>query len=319
MNGRQFGIELEISNISMRQSYEAIKAIGVKVEIESYNHTDHEDHWKIVRDGSVRDGHEVVSPILVGQQGLDESIRVADALRAAGASANRTCGFHVHFDANSMSAAEVRTICTRYAKFEDQIDAFMPKSRRANENRYCNSVIERFGTRRFLDAASIEDMARALGDRYYKVNLQAYLRHHTVEFRQHSGTVDSGKIKNWILFLNDFVNESCRLANATTTAEGTTKIQKHWQNLINLLVENDGMLASEIIERLGIQLHSLRGQISHMRAAGIAIQTTRTPNGSIYRFAGTAQAETPTEDALYNGVNAETREFLTRRAQRFAT
>lgn len=131
MNGRQFGIELEISNISIRQSYEAIKAIGVKVEIESYNHTDHEDHWKIVRDGSVRDGHEVVSPILVGQQGLDESIRVADALSAAGASANRTCGFHVHFDANSMSAAEVRTICTRYAKFEDQIYAFMPKSRRA--------------------------------------------------------------------------------------------------------------------------------------------------------------------------------------------
>lgn len=50
------------------------------------------------------------------------------------------------------------------------------------------------------------------------------------------------------------------------------------------------MLASKIIERLGIQPHSLRGQISHMRAAGIAIQTTRTPNGSIYRFAGTARA-----------------------------
>ncbi len=90
MNGRKFGIELEISNICMRQSYETIRAIGIRVEIEGYNHTDHKDHWKIVSDGSVVNGHEVVSPILHGQVGLDEAVKVANALKAVGANANKT-------------------------------------------------------------------------------------------------------------------------------------------------------------------------------------------------------------------------------------
>ena len=319
MNGRKFGIELEISNISMRQSYEAIKAIGVKVEIESYNHTDHKDHWKIVRDGSVDNGHEVVSPILIGQAGLDETVRVANALKTAEASANKTCGFHVHFDARNMNLDEIRTICTRYAKYEAEIDRFMPRSRRADNNRYCRSVVREFGYTEFKTATTIERLADAQEDRYFKVNLKAYLRHHTIEFRQHSGTVEAEKIQNWILFLNDFVNESIRIANGTASSDTTAtspKIQKHWQNLIDLLAENNGMLASDIISRLGIQPHSLRGQISHMRAAGIAITTKRTPAGSIYSFAGTAQ--TNRVDALFNGVNAATRDFLNRRAQMLA-
>lgn len=310
MNGRKFGIELEISNISMRQSYEAIRAIGIRVEIEGYNHTDHADHWKIVRDGSVENGHEVVSPILIGQDGLNEAVRVANALKAAGASANKTCGFHVHFDAHEMTVNEIRTICTRYAKYEAEIDRFMPRSRRADNNRFCRSVVREFGYTEFKTATTVERLADAQEDRYFKVNLKAYLRHHTIEFRQHSGTVEAEKIQNWILFLDDFVNESVRIANGTTAT--APKIQKHWQNLIDLLAEGDGMLASDIISRLGIQPHSLRGQISHMRAAGIAITTKRTPAGSIYSYAGTVQPAN--EDALFNGVNAATREFLNRRA-----
>ena len=314
MNGRKFGIELEISNISMRQSYEAIKAIGIRVEIEGYNHTDHADHWKIVRDGSVENGHEVVSPILIGQDGLNEAVRVANALKAAGASANKTCGFHVHFDAHEMTVNEIRTICTRYAKYEAEIDRFMPRSRRADNNRFCHTVVHEFVSTAFQTATTIERLADAQESRYFKVNLKAYLRHHTIEFRQHSGTVEAEKIQNWILFLDDFVNESIRIANGTTAT--APKIQKHWQNLIDLLAESNGMLAGDLISLLGIQPHSLRGQISHMRAAGIAITTKRTPAGSIYSYAGTAH---PTnEDALFNGVNAATRDFLNRRSQMLA-
>lgn len=315
MNDRQFGIELEICSISMRQSYEAIRTIGIRVEIERYNHTDHADHWKIVRDASVDNGHEVVSPILRGQNGLDDAVRVANALKAAGASANKTCGFHVHFDARNMNVNEIRTICTRYAKYEAEIDRFMPRSRRADNNRYCRSVVREFGYTAFQTATTIEKLADAQEDRYFKVNLKAYLRHHTIEFRQHSGTVEADKIQNWILFLNDFVNESIRIANGTTVT--APKIQKHWKNLIDLLADGNGMLASDIISHLGIQSHSLRGQISHMRAAGIAITTKRTPAGSVYSYAGTAQISN--EDALFNGVNAATRDFLNHRAQMLAT
>ena len=308
---RKFGIELEITRISKGECLRAIRAAGVAVDIEGYNHIDYADHWKIVNDGSVQDGFELVSPILDGQAGLDEALRVSAAISTAGASANKTCGFHVHFDAWSMNVAEIRMICKRYAAFEEKIDSFMPESRRGNNNQYCKSVVHEFSKSAYNAARTPAELADAQYDRYFKVNLRAYLRHHTIEFRQHSGTADPEKIKNWVLFLNDFINESIRLASLPGCQSETH--QKHWQNLIDLISGNDGMLASEIIGRLGIQPHSLRGQISHMRAAGIAITTTRTPAGSIYKY-----CKEDAQDALFNGVDTETKEFYMRRAAQMA-
>ena len=42
-------------------------------------------------------------------------------------------------------------------------------------------------------------------DRYHKVNFEAYSRHRTVEFRQHSGTTNFTKMENWIRFLNGLI------------------------------------------------------------------------------------------------------------------
>ena len=38
-----------------------------------------------------------------------------------------------------------------------------------------------------------------------KVNLEAYSRHRTVEFRQHSGTINFTKIENWVRFLGRMI------------------------------------------------------------------------------------------------------------------
>ena len=59
-----------------------------------------------------------------------------------GATANRSCGYHVHLDAADLTASDIRAIVTRYADHESEIDAFMPPSRRGNANTYCGSVIE---------------------------------------------------------------------------------------------------------------------------------------------------------------------------------
>ena len=45
-------------------------------------------------------------------------------------------------------------------------------------------------------------------DRYYKVNAVAYDRHKTIEFRQHSGTIEYEKISNWVMFLARLVEYS---------------------------------------------------------------------------------------------------------------
>ena len=59
---------------------------------------------------------------------------------------------------------------------------------------------------RINEASTIHDLQRAFGsDRYYKVNLEAYSRHRTVEFRQHSGTINFAKMEKWIRFLNGLI------------------------------------------------------------------------------------------------------------------
>lgn len=40
------------------------------------------------------------------------------------------------------------------------------------------------------------------------MNAESYLRHKTVEFRQHSGTTDYEKIANWINFLRKLIQYS---------------------------------------------------------------------------------------------------------------
>ena len=101
----------------------------------------------------------MVSPILRGEAGLDEACRAAEALENAGASIDKECGLHVHFDAASFTAGELRTACLRYAKFKAEIDAFMPKSRRGNENRFCRATSGCFlNNASFMRASSKESL-----------------------------------------------------------------------------------------------------------------------------------------------------------------
>jgi hypothetical protein len=51
---------------------------------------------------------------------------------------------------------------------------------------------------------------RVESDRYYKLNMTAFWRHRTIEFRQHSGTVDADKAINWIRLLIQFVNRAAK-------------------------------------------------------------------------------------------------------------
>lgn len=312
---RNFGIEMEFNGLTMQQSLAALKRAGLKAQIEGYNHDDHADGtWKIVTDASVSRGHEVVSPILRGEAGIAEARRAAEALEKAGATIDISCGLHVHFDAASFTADELRTACIRYAKHESEIDAFMPKSRRANENRFCRATTGCFlNNASFMRATSKESLARSQGSRYFKVNLEAYLRHQTIEFRQHSGTVDSGKIENWVRFLAAFLDESVRVAHQGTNG---IRLQPAQQNLVDLISRDGGMTAEALQERLGLLPHSLRGAISIIRKRGVSIVSSRENGTTTYR--AFTSSEAPREDALFNGVDDSVRAFYAIRAARLA-
>lgn len=299
---KKFGVEIEFSGISEARTLAALRNAGIQVQAERYNHTDHADHWKIVPDGSVANGREVVSPILCGMDGLLEAARVATALNKAGATINQTCGLHVHFDAAELSVNAVRTICERYAKHEAQIDAFMPASRRANNNSYCRTLAGVVGRHDFKQARTVRDLAGAQETRYFKINLHAYLRHQTIEFRQHSGTVDATKIINWVLFLNAFIDESVRIASTNTASEAVAP-------LLALFAERSELSIHEMAEALGCSVPSCVGRILGARKSGFDIEKLR---GSRYRLNVT------TTDDLFDGVPESIKMFYQVRALELA-
>lgn len=208
---RSFGIELEIVHRNQRQLRDAIRSRGITCEIEGYNHSTRR-HWKIVSDASVNGGYELVSPVLKGESGLDEVKAVCEALSEVGALINKSCGFHAHFGTDDFkeSISVWRNLYINYATLEEEIDAFMPPSRRRNT--YCASLKVRGWREKMENARTLVELEKAITkrSRYFKLNSQSYWRHGTVEFRQHSGTIEFDKIRNWLLFCARFIELSKR-------------------------------------------------------------------------------------------------------------
>ena len=115
-----------------------------------------------------------------------------------------------------------RNLFHNYATLEPLIDGWMAKSRRANNNTYCKSMRVANWASRIASATTLDGMERAVTgtNRYYKLNVQAYWRHHTAEFRQHGGTIEFEKIANWVLFTSRLIEFSkTQRVNAGTFEE----------------------------------------------------------------------------------------------------
>ena len=198
---RNFGVEIEACNCTRERLARELTAAGINVQVEGYNHTDHTDHWKLVTDSSLSGNNtfELVSPILHGEQGLEELEKVCWVLDLCNAKVNDTCGLHVHMDAAEFDLTTWKNLILTYKRLEGVIDNFMPHSRR--NNRYCKALTA-ITENSIKHARNIGDLRAAFfHNRYHKVNLEAYTRHRTVEFRQHGGSTNFTKMSAWIHFL----------------------------------------------------------------------------------------------------------------------
>lgn len=219
---RTFGIEIEAFGPSINEVVSAIRAKGIDCQGEYYNHTTRA-HWKVVTDASVPGGFEVVSPVLQGDDGMEQLKKVCQALEQAGARINKNCGLHAHFGASDITETSSlwKHLYRNYARLEDAIDSFMPQSRRANNNQYCQSMrVADFETR-LESATTLRQIESTItrSSRYFKLNSQSYWRHKTIEFRQHSGTIEFEKISNWVLFCARFVEFARKGKDAGTDFE----------------------------------------------------------------------------------------------------
>jgi hypothetical protein len=302
----------------------AISAAEIPCASEIYNHAPREA-WKVVTDGSLGDysrGAEVVSPVLKGPEGLDAVRRAAIAIQAFGATVDRRCGLHVHvgvpegrrpgsFSTEPQSPVAIefmKRVGAIYAKHEPAIDGCLAPSRRVNN--YCKAV---GWAARAASAETLQDLQRVTNnDRYCKVNLMSYWRHGTVEFRQHSGTVESNKIINWIRFClalaskatdngHDVGLVSAVLTQTIPVARG--RRLHGWQQIQKCRVVNpkrrgsaahrlwelyrDGMTVSEALEAAmasGFTYDRVNGDLNYNISRGlmnlVRIETNETVNTS---------------------------------------
>lgn len=217
---RNFGVEIEAYNCTRDRLARELTAAGISVQVEGYNHTDHADHWKLVTDASLHGNNtfELVSPILHGGQGLEELEKVCWVLDLCDVKVNDSCGLHVHMDTAEFDLQTWKNLILTYKRLEGVIDHFMPRSRR--NNTYCKrlTAITEAAINR---ASTISDLRAAFSNnRYHKVNLEAYARHRTVEFRQHGGSTNFTKMSTWIHFLAKMITFAKQgQVNAGTTLQ----------------------------------------------------------------------------------------------------
>lgn len=218
-----FGVEIECFNITREALIAAATSRRINVHSEGYNHTDNRRYYKLVSDASIHGENpvECVSPILKGAAGMDSLRAVCNALNECGARVNKSTGLHVHFDASGISEAHFCNIIKNYRYVERAVDSFMPDSRRANNNIYCKSMSHLYRLNWIDGIESRDELIRYIDTRYYKVNVLAFQRHGTIEFRQHSGTTDFTKIERWIFFLRKLIaySEKNRIEQVCHTVE----------------------------------------------------------------------------------------------------
>lgn len=341
-NNYRFGVEIEFTGAELRTVETEMQAIlaGTSIDVvrEGYNHVTR-PHWKITTDATVTEhrnyssgdgfGGELVSPILEGEAGLLELKKVLEALNSVqGVAVDVRCGLHVHLSWDGMTTTHVKNIVRRYAANETQIDGWMPRSRKANNSRWCSSIAgNRYPLRDIANHQGTLERMAGLAGRYYKVNLQCLSRYGTVEFRQHSGTTDYTKISAWVKFLMGF----CEASKTSSVDAQTYNRSKRTQAFgeVRELFESKGWDV-----KFGGGKWTFRNELGHCHAIktnnemfafyvdgvcnskGLAKKSRQTLNDAFATF--WSECFTDEVDSLFKNVDTDTQEFLNNRAAQLA-
>jgi len=126
-----------------------------------------------------RGGTEVTF-LFDANKGYDQLSRILKVLNGMGAEVDVNCGLHVHLNQHNTNADEALELGKKVEKFLPILFSLIPESRR--QNRYCQP-----------QASDSE--------RYSAINLTAFRKHNTIEYRMHTGSTNFNKIKNWIELL----------------------------------------------------------------------------------------------------------------------
>ena len=262
---RKFGIELEGIGMSQCEVADLLRANGIPCHNEGYTH-DVMRKWKVVWDQTLQrsasSSFELVSPPLEGEAGIAEVERVVKLVNNAGAGVNRDCGIHVHVDMNNAKPRHIANVYNRYRDFEEVIDAFMPVSRRGNNNTMIYSLKD---SAKLAPRSTARATVQQRSNRYCKVNLKSFITYGTMEFRHHSGSFNVSKVTSWIKFLLQFVDASEVEAPGSAQHPG---LPPKLQAVVDYIDSNAPRNAAALAQGIGSTADSVYTMISMLRARG---------------------------------------------------
>ena len=192
-----FGVEFEGCGVEQGILADALTEEGLITLREGYNHATR-NHFKVVSDASVHGPNpfELVTPKLFGADGFAKLRTLCRVVRQMGGDANVSTGLHVHVDAWNCTIRDARSLLGLWHRIQPVTLMLVPPSRRNNS--YCKSV-----TDQLVQAVNAMRGIGQIGrlDRYYNLNLSAYARHGTFEFRLHNGSFNADKVIAWTVFV----------------------------------------------------------------------------------------------------------------------
>ena len=233
----------------------------------SYNHIDSYTSWKICTDSSIKpygneteiqfdqriheltnpvtgefNEHntllhpmEIVSPVLIGNEGLDQLKTVLSTLNELNFQSNDSCSVHVHIDASDFTVKQIQNIIASYSRYQMTIDTFMTQDRINNYYAmpYSDTLLNAWTQ---LNTTSESNLDSVTSSRYYAVNLQSFCKHGTVEFRQHNASFDYLDISTWVTFVAAMMYDAqTRRSSATMPVNSTQLKSDDFMNLMDRL------------------------------------------------------------------------------------
>ena len=230
----QFGLEVEFTGITRQEAAKtAAYYLNGMVDVSGDYYDTHKITvpdgrvWKVMYDGSLhcqkKEGRrtvpasdsysvELVSPILLYREDIDQVQALARRLRKAGGFTNQSCGIHIHLDGSNHTARSIRNFVNIIASHND---LFYKSLQIAPERmRYCKKMdtwlVHRLNQAKPKTFAGIENIwyegyrenrnQHYHNSRYHFLNLHSFFHgHHTVELRGFNGTLHAGKIRAYVV------------------------------------------------------------------------------------------------------------------------
>lgn len=307
---RALGFEREFDNLSPSVLQNEINT--------NYPHL---NYLRVIRDGSLPNGGEVVFPPLSfkAESTWQISSEVNDIIIRLGGRVTKQCGHHVHvglkpitMDAeefNTKSIAKfkqnkyfqdsndaiqfeiIKDICFRYAKHQATINSFLSPSRR--DSRYCRNMADRVA--RIENCTNLFQLQNVCGGKFNAINI-SHLESNgggkgTIEFRQHQGTFNNTKLKNFVEFIVTLVDYSHH--NRFNLVDQGTRYTESLNNsmpynsklwkVFQLCQTPNGATTQEIMSQCGINdARSVRRTINTIRRKIGCTQCVITLNQEFY-------------------------------------